>query len=125
MSNNGTDRDIAIQIVGLVNDISAQIDEFNKNQYGPVIVTQPTDTEVAIGDTARFTVTAYLATSYQWQVKTQTTDWTNSTSPGARQSTVRIEASEQRYDYFYRCIVTGAQSARVITDEVKMLRPTT
>ena len=80
MRENGTDRDIALQIVGLVDDIGAQIDVFNKNQYGPVIVTQPTDTEVAIGDTARFTVTAYLATSYQWQVKTPTSDWTNSTS---------------------------------------------
>jgi len=86
------------------------------------IVNQPVDVEVAVGDTATFTVTATGAESYQWQFKSSNT-WKNTSSEGATTDTITVVCNETRYKYEYRCILTAANGDTLITDSVKMIKP--
>ena len=88
------------------------------------IVTQPVDCEVAVGGTATFTVEATSVVSYQWQYKrSSTAAWSNTSSTGATTDTITVECNTTRYNYLYRCVLTGKDGTTLITDEVKMVNP--
>ena len=75
----------------------------------PVITTQPTSKTVNEGTTAKFTVTATGAESYQWQYRTSSTGtWYNSTLTGAKTATVSVPATAARNGFQYRCKITNA-----------------
>lgn len=123
MSNNGTDRDIALQIAGLFHDVSELVATVNDNKYVPHITTQPTDFEGAIGTAATFSVVANNVKSYQWQYRINTS-WSNSSASGNATSTMSIAITEDRYAQRYRCKITGLNNSVIHTDEVKMVAPT-
>ncbi len=75
----------------------------------PVITTQPASKTVNEGMTAKFTVAATGATSYQWQYrKSATGTWYNSTGTGNKTATLSVEATEARNGFQFRCKVTNA-----------------
>ena len=86
----------------------------------PVITTQPTSKTVNEGTTAKFTVTATGAESYQWQYRTGSTGtWYNSTLTGAKTATVSVPATAARNGFQYRCKVTNAAGS-VLTNTVTL-----
>lgn len=74
------------------------------------ILTHPTDTSVLIGNAAKFTVTAEgIGLKYQWQYKNPTdTNWKNSTSTGAKTSSMSVTSAYSRDGFLYRCQITDA-----------------
>ena len=75
----------------------------------PVITTQPKSVTMAEGVTAKFTVKADGATSYQWQYR-KTTDgsWTNSGMSSSKTATLSIPATSARNGFQFRCAVKNA-----------------
>ena len=71
MRENGTDRDVALQMVGTLNDIVSAVSAIALNVVDPVITVQPTNQSVPLNNTVWFEVTAENATSYQWQIDRQ------------------------------------------------------
>ena len=75
----------------------------------PVITTQPKSVTATAGSTAKFTVAATGATSYQWQYRTSSTgSWYNSTASTAKSATFTVTAETYRSGYQYRCKVTNS-----------------
>ncbi|MBQ3481849.1 MAG: leucine-rich repeat protein [Oscillospiraceae bacterium] len=78
----------------------------------PTITTQPTNKSAAAGTTAKFTVAATGATSYQWQYRASSTDsWNDSSATGAKTATLSITAEMHRNGYQYRCKVSNANGS--------------
>ncbi len=78
----------------------------------PTITTQPSNKTAAAGTTAKFTVAASNATSYQWQYwKSSTSSWTNVTASdisGTKSATMTVPATSARNGVKYRCKVTNS-----------------
>ncbi len=78
----------------------------------PTITTQPSSKTAAAGSSAKFSVTATGATSYQWQYwKSSTSSWTNVTASdisGAKSATMTVPATSARNGVKYRCKVTNS-----------------
>lgn len=128
MSNNGTDRDVAMEILNVLSGISSALSTINSNLYVPHITTQPTDVTVASGEYAEFTVVATNVKSYQWQFKNTAASnprWENGAQQGYNTATYRIAANSSRYAHLYRCEITGLDDSIIYTDEVKMIAPET
>lgn len=123
MSNNGTDRDVALSIVSALNSCAELITGINDNLYVPHITTQPTDQEVAIGEDATFTVAGNNIAAYQWQYKQEGYVWQNSASTGSTTASLTVTASETRYGYKYRCKITGKDGSTIYSNEVRMIEP--
>lgn len=93
--------------------------------FKPVITAQPKSVSAAAGATAKFTVAATGATSYQWQWSPDNgTTWKNSTSAttGYNKATLQVSATTARNGYKYRCIVTnsiGSTTSAAVTLTVK------
>ena len=77
-----------------------------KVQSKPTITTQPKSVTVAAGQTAKFTVAAKNAVSYQWQYKKPGGMWT-SVSKNGKAATYSLTAEERHNGYLYRCKVTN------------------
>ena len=76
-------------------------------ETGPVIVTDPADTEASIGEVAAFTVVAEgTDLTYQWQYSVNGTSWINTTLAGYSTDTLRVTASAVTDGRQYRCVVT-------------------
>lgn len=89
------------------------------------IVSQPSDYEGEVGDTAKFTVVADgNGLSYQWQLKkgSSETSWTNLTSGGATTATLSVKFEESRIGKLYRCIVSDSSGNTVTTKAVTLKR---
>ncbi|MBE5808157.1 MAG: leucine-rich repeat domain-containing protein [Clostridiales bacterium] len=85
------------------------------------ITAQPENARGEEGDTATFTVTAENAASYRWQVsKDGGATWTDLTS-NASSPTYTATITQTRAGWLYRCRVTGADGASILTDVVRML----
>jgi len=83
----------------------------------PKITAQPADATVAEGGTAVFSVTATGNNlSYQWQYRSPSGNWTNSAAQSATTASLSIGAISARNGYKYRCIITDATGAAVVSD---------
>ena len=75
----------------------------------PTITSQPKDKTVAEGATAKFTVSANLATKYQWYWRSSSTgSWAKSTLSGNATATLSVAAKTSRNGYQYRCKVSNS-----------------
>ena len=83
----------------------------------PAITQQPESLALCAGETAQFTVTATGGgLSYQWQyAKAGSSDWMDSTMPGADTDTLSVEATAARNGEQYRCVITNAAGS-VVSD---------
>ena len=81
-----------------------------------VIKTQPKAVTAAVGETARFTVSAAGAgLTYQWQFNGGT-GWKNSTLTGAKTATMSVPVTAARNGYQYRCVITDANGVKTTSD---------
>ena len=125
---NGTDRDIALQIVADMETISEKIAAINNNLYHVVILTQPTDQTVALNDSGTFTVVAANVTAYQWQYQAGGMgDWldlSSTTFPTAVTASLGVPVGNAGiYLRTYRCKMTGKDGEYVYSNVVKVLEP--
>ena len=80
----------------------------------PVITTQPKKTSAAAGETARFTVKAIGAESYQWQYRTSSSGtWKNSPATGNKTATLKVAVTAAKNGYQYRCKVTNRKGTTI------------
>ena len=122
MKDNGTDRDVAMQILSGLDTCATLVAAVNDNLYVPHIVTQPVDFELTPPGDASFTVVARNAASYQWQYKTPNANWRDSSYESATTATLEfsITSSEDvRFTYNYRCAITGKDGSVIYTNEVQ------
>lgn len=126
MKDNGTDRDVALQLLDAVTAAANLVTAINQHLYEAVVTTQPTDQTGAVGVTMEFTVAGYNIEAYQWQYRPSPTGaWQNSSSTGYNTDTLEVEITEQRYSYYYRCRLTGPKGTYTYTDVVRIRRPAT
>ncbi|MBQ3940964.1 MAG: immunoglobulin domain-containing protein, partial [Oscillospiraceae bacterium] len=79
----------------------------------PAITAQPQSVTAAVGDTAKFTVTATgIGLTYQWQYNNGS-GWANSSQSGCRTATLRVPVTAARDGQKYRCIVTSSNGMTV------------
>ena len=125
MSNNGTDRDIAQQLVTLVDGLGSALDTIIDNCFSPHITAQPEDVTVAVGNSATFTVTATNARAYQWQYKRSADGaWLVVTAYyGYNTRSMTVQANADRYAYYFRCEITGLNGTKIYSDAVHMIEP--
>ena len=84
---------------------------------GPTITTQPTNVTVAAGSAATFKVVATGAASYQWQASTNGgSTWADSGAAGNKTATLSFTAATAHNGYKLRCIVTGTNGQKVISN---------
>ena len=82
----------------------------------PVITRQPSNVSEAEGEMVSFVVEATGSDlNYQWQYKTPTGSWKNSSADGNKWNVLTVEATSSRNGYSYRCKVTNA-AGTVISD---------
>ena len=75
----------------------------------PVVTTQPKSVTAAVGTTAKFTVKATGAETYQWYWrKSASGTWSKSTLSGSTTATLSVKATAARDGYQYRCRVSNA-----------------
>ena len=126
MRENGTDRDIALSMVGIMGDIQTLIETINTNISAPVIITQPVSIEnVSLGDSVTLTVVAKNATAYQWMVLIPGhAGWETSQAPGSTSSSWTFSAGPTNYaDRKYRCKITGIDNSVIYSNEVQLIPP--
>lgn len=126
MKDNGTDRDIALAFVTVVDDLATLLGTLNDNLFVPHIVTQPTDQTLAVDATATLTVVANNVVSYAWEYRTSgSTVWRDmfSGATGADTDTVSFTVTETRQTYLYRCKMTGKDGSTIYTNNVHIYAP--
>ena len=121
MNCNGTDRDVALELVTALDTCKTLVESINDTLYAPHITTQPTDQEVAIGETATLAVVANNVKSYQWQYLSGQT-WTDSGITGSTSATFTFLASANRY-HSYRCKITGLDNSVIYSNVVAVTQP--
>lgn len=82
------------------------------------ITSQPSNYIGAIGSTAKFTVGATGAISYQWYQNTGA-GWTAINTTAGRSNTFSVGVAEFRLGYLYRCVVSDGKNT-ITSDEVQM-----
>lgn len=126
MKDNGTDRDIALQLVSLLGDINTALVNINDHKFVPHVLTQPTDQEGDLNSTVTFTISANNVKSYQWQYKAseQTGSWTNSSAESATTTAYSVTVSTSNYyNNRFRCKITGLDNSIIYSDVVKITQP--
>ena len=124
MRENGTDRDIALQLVDTLGTIAAGVVQINDNLFVPHITTQPTNQTGSVGDTITFSIVANNVSAYQWQYKQSVNGpWKDSSFTGYNTTAMEVEVSDARYGYWYRCKITGKDNSTLISDVVQILEP--
>ena len=83
------------------------------------ITSQPVNYVGAIGDTAKFTIEAEGATSYQWQQNTGA-GWMDIATSAGRSKTFSVGVAKFRLGYKYRCVVSDGTNT-LTSDEVQMI----
>lgn len=124
--DHGTDRDVALSMVTALNSCAELIASINDNLYVPHITTQPTDMEVAAGETATITVVANNVSTYEWQYRTANNPtWREmfSGATGANTASVSFEVTATRQTYLYRCLITGKDGSEITTNNVHITEP--
>ena len=75
----------------------------------PTITASPKNVTAYVGTTAKFTVKASGAESYQWYYrKNADASWAKTSLTGNTTATLSVKANETRSDYQYRCKVTNS-----------------
>lgn len=125
---NGTDRDIALQIVADMETISEKIAAINNNLYHVVILTQPTNQEGALTERVTFSIVSANVTAYQWQYQAGGVgDWLDvnvETLPTANTANFTFQVTVSGiYLRNYRCKMTGKDGEIVYSNVVKVLEP--
>ena len=125
MKDNGTDRDIALQMVTLLGDINTALVNINDHKFVPHILTQPTDQEGEVGGTVTFSVVANNVKAYQWQFQPTGDDtWKNSSGDDANTASRTVTvATSNYYRNRFRCQITGLDNSVIYTDVVKITQP--
>ncbi|MBR5348037.1 MAG: hypothetical protein IK125_02265 [Lachnospiraceae bacterium] len=80
------------------------------------ISSQPKNTTVTVGNTAKFTVTAVGkgTLTYQWQSrKNSSSSWANSGQTGAKSATLSVATTTGLHGWQFRCIVKDSTGASV------------
>ena len=114
---NGTDRDIALQIVADMEAISEKVAAINNNLYHVVILTQPTDQEAEVSSTVTFSIVAANVVSYQWQARYITLEeWTDASSASAQTANWSFTASAQAFTRVVRCKMVGKDGETVYSN---------
>lgn len=118
------DRDVGVNIIGMLKNFKNKIEEINDNKYVPHILTQPVDYTGAIGDNAVFTVVANNVKSYSWQMvdSEESTSWADL---GAYTDTLTLNIQTARLAYRFRCKITGLDNSIIYTNVVKMIQSET
>lgn len=122
MRDNGTDRDVALDIVSELDDILTTVTSIEGTLYAPSITIQPTDQVAAIGTSAVFTVVAKNAKSYNWQLASGG-GWRDVSYTGHNRDTMSVPATEERYTYRFSCEITGYDDTVIRSDTVKIVPP--
>ena len=123
MSNNGTDRDLALSLVSKLTTCATTLESINDTKYAPHITTQPVDAEGEVNTNVTFTVVADHVKSYQWQRKSGS-QWNNAQSTGNKTATVTVAiTSSSLYNTPFRCEITGLDGTVIYTDTVTVLEP--
>ncbi len=92
----------------------------NKNTlFG--ITEQPTDILANIGETVTFVLAANGADSYQWYYSKDGNNWFKSGQQGSTTDHLTIKVTAEKYNYLYRCIVTGESGNTITSDVVEIL----
>lgn len=128
MRENGTDRDVALDMLDALTTIATTVATINSNLFSPVVFTQPTNQTVAIGGSCTFTLSAGNIKSYQWQYwNTESSPdpyWINSSLSGYNTDTVTINPVQERhYVYKFRCKLTGKDDSVIYSNEVQVIAP--
>ena len=85
------------------------------------ITTQPADVSTTAGKTVNMKVVATGTNlTYQWQYKTPTGSWKNSTGTGNKTDTLSISATTGRANYQFRCIVTDISGNKATSNAAKL-----
>ncbi len=89
------------------------------------ITAQPANLSKAIGEQAKFTVTATGAgLTYQWQYN-KGEGWKTSNGTGSKTNTLTINTAAGYNNYQYRCVITDANGAKTISSAAKLTVNTT
>ena len=118
MRENGTDRDVALQMVSLLTDINTALVNINDHKFVAHILTQPTDQTGSVGDTVTFSVVADNVKAYQWQYKRPDQGgFINTTGlTGYDTDTLTVPITAVRNGWLFRCAVTGLDNNIVYSD---------
>ena len=85
------------------------------------IKTQPKNISTVAGKTVTMKVAATgVDLTYQWQYKTPSGSWTNTTLSGNKTDTLKISATCGRSNYQYRCVITDAYGVTVTSNAAKL-----
>ena len=85
-----------------------------------IINSQPVDYMGTAGTSAKFSVQAVgNELTYQWQLK-KGSSWANLTAGGATTSTMTIKVDDSKNGKVYRCVITDAAGAEIVTDSVSI-----
>ena len=96
---------------------------FNYDSASTWVVAQPQDAQATAGSTAKFTMEANGSgtLTYQWQArKNSSATWANATQTGAKTATLSVTATADVNGWEFRCIVTGANGKKFISDAAKL-----
>ena len=87
------------------------------------MISQPSDIEAAIGDTAKFAVNAIgTDLTYQWQLSSNNgITWENSAAKGNRTASVSFPVTSYSYKLIYRCVITDALGNRIESDTCRII----
>ena len=119
MRENGTDRDVALQLLASLTATADLVNTINGELYAPSITTQPVDTEGALGDRITFSVVAVHVKSYQWQYQTRdTAPWNNSSAGSAVTANFSVTLADTNVGNNYRCMITGMDDSVIYTNVV-------
>ena len=124
MNCNGTDRDVALELVTALDTCKTLVESINDALYAPHITVQPTDYTGELEQTATFSVTADHVKEYQWQFSyNQGESWSTSSASGNKTDTLSIQITEARLAHIYRCKITGLDGSVIYTTTAKMIVP--
>lgn len=86
-----------------------------------IIIEQPRDQVVSVGEAFRLSLKAGYAVSYQWQISADKGNSWKDVSSGTA-DTLMMTTEESYYGCFFRCIVNG-NSGQVISNIVRLKQP--
>lgn len=120
MRENGTDRDVALQIKQLLSDCADCVATINYNLYTAQITTQPTDVVGTVGYTSTLSCAAINAVAYQWKyrAKDSSAAWTNMAGSGNNTDTVSVGVTSNTPNLEFACFITGKDGGVVQTNIV-------
>lgn len=127
MKDNGTDRDVALQILNCIRRATELVTVIKKTMISePAIIDQPIDIVAAVNTDVTFTVVTNPVSIYTWQAKgTGASDqWRDAeVGEGYDTASFTVTATTARYQYEYRCKITGLDNSVIYSDVVHIVKP--